>query len=100
MASGHSVFGGTVPRGHLPPFGLVAETEKGDPRFSVLTSGELVLVLDRFGASQLDPGKFFKGKTVEVVGKVERLDPPEGAADTKPSYRLVVSDWRKFRVVQ
>jgi hypothetical protein len=35
-----------------------------------------------------------------VVGKVERLAQPESAPDGKPSYRLTVSDWKKFRVIR
>jgi hypothetical protein len=100
VSSVYSIFGGSVPRGQLPPFGFVPEPGKDDPVFSVLVSGELVLMLDRFGVSPLDPGKFFKGKTVEVVGKIERFDPAAGAPDGKPSYRLAVSDWKKFRVVR
>lgn len=90
---------GTVPVGVLPSFGLAAEVGEGDPRFSVLVSGELVKVMDRFGVKYYNPGEFFKGKTVQVTGALEVFPATKDRIQAKPSYQLAVSRWEDFRLL-
>jgi hypothetical protein len=61
--------------------------------------GELVKVMDRFGVQFYNPGKFFKGRRIEVTGKIRTFPARESDADPKPSYQLRISDWRKFRLL-
>jgi hypothetical protein len=90
---------GTVPVGVLPTFALAAEAGAGDPSFTVLVSGELVKVMDRFGVKYYNPGEYFKGKTIQVTGKLEVFPATKDQANSKPSYQLSVSQWESFRLL-
>jgi hypothetical protein len=90
---------GTVPVGVLPTFALAAEAGAGDPSFTVLVSGELVKIMDRFGVKYYDPGEFFKGKPIQVTGTLKVFPAPKDRLDAKPSYQLSVSRWEDFRLL-
>jgi hypothetical protein len=92
---------GLVPVGQEPSFGISAAMDDDtNLTFSVLISGQLVKDLKRLGVQPYNPNRFFKGRELEVTGKLERFDVPKDSAVTKPSWRIVVAKLENFRIIR
>ena len=88
---------GGVPIGQVASFGIRPKLEPDAKRFSVLVSGELADLMNRFGLGA-DVNRA-KGIVIQATGKITVFPAPKEATDNRPSYQLNISDWRKFRVV-
>ncbi len=91
--------GGGVPKGHTRSFGITPVAAESDPRFSVLVSGELAAVMERFGYAPPQPGDPAAGLTCRARGKIRVFPAPKDQPDRGPSYQLQIIDWKEFRIM-
>lgn len=90
---------GTVPTGQPRSFGITPVVKPTDARFSVLVSGDLADVMDRFGYAPPRPGDPAAGLTIRACGKIRVYPAPEVEPQSGPSYQLQIRDWRTFRIM-
>lgn len=88
---------GGVPKGQPRSFGITPVVQESDPRFSVLVSGDLADVMERFGFAPPSPGDPASGLIMEAQGKIRAYPPPESQPEKGVSYKLVLRDWKQFR---
>ena len=91
---------GGVPEGHARTFQITPVVAESDPRFSVLVSGELAAVMERFGYAPPGPGDPAAGITLRARGKIRVFPASKNAAEGGASYQLQISDWKEFRVLR
>lgn len=92
----HLISGG-VPVGAFPSFGITPALKDKSPRFSVLVSGDLANLMDRFGMRT--PSNAVKGRVIQATGTITVFPAPKNAANQGPSYQLNIRDWKRFRMV-
>lgn len=88
---------GSVPKGAFPSFGITPALKEGTPRFSVLVSGDLANLMDRFG--MMTPTDAAKGRVIQATGMITVFPAPKNAPAQGPSYRFNIRDWKRFRIV-
>ena len=91
---------GGVPKGQPRSFGITPVVAASDPRFSVLVSGELAAVMERFGYAPPRPGDPAVGLTCRAKGKIRVFPTPQDKPDLGPSYQFQISDWKEFRILK
>jgi hypothetical protein len=89
---------GLVPKGQPRSFGITPVVEPSDPRFSVLVSGDLADVMERFGYAPPRPGDPAAGLMIRARGKIRVYPAPKAEPESGPSYQLQICDWKGFRV--
>jgi len=86
---------GSVPIGSVPSFGLRPVLKEESTRFSVLVSGELADVMNRFNMGP-GSGGTANGEKIEASGVITVFKPAKDAADQRVSYQLNIREWKKF----
>jgi hypothetical protein len=89
---------GSVPVGQFPSFGIRPVLKDGAPRFSVLVSGDLADLMNRFGMLSPDPDAA-KGRVIQATGKITVFPAPKNSPNRGPSYQLNIREWKKFKIV-
>jgi len=89
---------GTVPKGQPRSFGITPAVKPSDPRFSVLVSGDLADVMERFGYAPPRPGDPAAGLMIRARGKIRVYPAPKARPKSGLSYQLQIRDWQGFRV--
>ena len=89
---------GIVPKGQPRSFGITPVLKPSDPRFSVLVTGDLADVMERFGYAPPRPGDSAAGLMIRARGKIRVYPAPRAKPKSGSSYQLQIRDWKGFRV--
>lgn len=88
---------GNVPVGHVASFGIEPQLKSGEPKLSVLVSGDCADALSRSG---LGPDlNQAKGVIIQAVGRLVLVPPPKDRPNDQLTYQLRINDWKKCRVL-
>lgn len=87
---------GGVPVGNDALFRIEPQLKSGDPKLSVLVSGDCADALSRSGLGP-DLNQAY-GVGIQATGQLVVVPPPKDRPDEQPNYQLRISDWKKCRV--